>query len=270
MFKIAKALNKGTDNPICNRLSLQFFNILDSGVIAFQKEDDKNKFKSVLFNCMKDVLDCEEYYKNYINLEYNSYKNIMSREGVKFQPIAFEYEDPTFELVRYFESFVIRAIIALRRTIKLAEIIFDKEFGGSKDFLKYIKDNKNNLYQGTMILSMLEEDKTWYKELYDIRGNVEHSDLDILKFDVTIENDNKPIVSLPQFQEKGLLRDYMKITLQNVFTHCEDVTAFLLSTKCSNSAVIVQLSPEQQPHNSGFRYVLDLNEELKKSLFINQ
>lgn len=263
-FTFAKILDQGTSNPIVNRLSLQFFDILDRNLLNLP-EKRINNIKKYLFECMKDLLKAEESKNAYITVENQAIQKVTSKNGIQFQPQAFSYEDPTEILKKHFEDFLIRCVIAVRKVVKIAGIVFLKSFDGPKDLRKYLE----TLFPASSPeMKMVEEDSKWIKKLYDLRGKAEHDELEIERFEVAISTDRKPIINIPRFPgSKASLREYLDVTLDNCLTFCEDMTVIFLNTKCSEEVQII-LVPENLRHKyRDFKYVLDLKKEFKKQLF---
>lgn len=131
-FVIKKILDVGTDSPLVNRVMLQFGEIVDSGFIKLD-DSQKQEFKKVLSECTNDLLKAEESVKEYFRIEDSAISKIASGDGIAHQTGAYSFEDPTLDLKKHFEEFLFRAVIAVRRTIKLASIIFKREIKGPEE-----------------------------------------------------------------------------------------------------------------------------------------
>jgi hypothetical protein len=244
-------------------MSLQFFDILGRNLINLP-EQKIEEIKKYLLECMKDLLKAEESKNAYMTAEELAIQKIISQEGVQFQPHAFSYEDPTENLKKHFEDFLIRCVIAIRKIVKIAEVVFSRKFKGLKALKKHLK----TLFRdSTSEIRMIEEDSVWIKELYNLRGMAEHDDLVISPFDIAISNDGKRVIRIPRLLPSGFpIREYLRITLENCFTFCEDMTAMLLNTCCSEEAQIALVPENLRPKHRGFKYILDLKEEYKEKL----
>lgn len=261
MFKLTKILNQGTDNPIINRINLQFSEMLKSGFIQVE-ETQKDKINSVLFECMKDLISAEESFHSYINLENSEIESISNGNYVRTSN-SIQYDDPTIQLVKFFEMFVMRCVIALRRTIKIAELVLNMKFDGPKKLLSHLKNRFENDKE---YLRMLDEDTEWYVELYDIRGAVEHSEININKFEVDIY-DERIAIRIPELAEKRVtLREYMDVTLYNVCSYCEDFIAMIFSLVCFDLVRIIKLQDDDMKDHRNFRYIIYLKQELIDTL----
>ncbi|MDD2900891.1 MAG: hypothetical protein PHU44_00480 [Syntrophales bacterium] len=263
-FKFVKILDEGANNEIVNRIFLQFSDILDRNIIELPKEQ-VDKLKECLFDCMKDILKAEDSKKAYILLEDQVIKQIISGDGIKYQTHAISFDDPTERLTKHFEDFLIWCVIAIRKIVKIAIIIFSKSFKGIKDVKNYLK----TIFGDESIeWKMIEDDSNWVKELYDLRGKVEHDELNIERFDIELSPSGKPIIIIPAIAKtKVPLRSYLTVTMENCYTFCEDVIAILLNTKAPEIAHIVQIPESVRPKYRGFKYILDLKGEYKEKFF---
>ena len=84
-FKITKVFDYGAANPICNRICLQFCDILGRNLIELPKQRTE-KVKGYLFECMKELVKAEESKNAYLTEENQAIQRVMSQGGVQFQP----------------------------------------------------------------------------------------------------------------------------------------------------------------------------------------
>lgn len=260
-FVIKKILDVGTDSPLVNRVMLQFGEIVDSGFIKLD-DSQKQEFKKVLSECTNDLLKAEESVKEYFRIEDSAISKIASGDGIAHQTGAYSFEDPTLDLKKHFEEFLFRAVIAVRRTIKLASIIFKREIKGPEE-LKRELDRR--LPSDSAHRTWIQEDSGWMKDLYDLRGKAEHQLLDMSEFTVFAVKGEKPKIKLPEIKNR-LVRQYMAVTLQNIFGYVEDMTALLLNQECDPSAEIIQLPENERLAHRNFRYIISLKQFLLKKL----
>ncbi|NOV02721.1 hypothetical protein GC097_22200 [Paenibacillus sp. LMG 31457] len=112
---------------------------------------------------------------------------------------SLQYDDPTIPLVKEFEMFVMRSVIALKKNNnKVAELVLNEKFDGPKKLLTFLRKRLKN---DELYLKMLEEDTEWYVELYYIRGAEEHSEICIKNFEVFIVKE-KILIRIPEIAEK--------------------------------------------------------------------
>ncbi|MDP3683641.1 MAG: hypothetical protein Q8S01_06875, partial [Ignavibacteria bacterium] len=97
------------------------------------------------------------------------------------------------------------------------------------------------------------------KEIYDLRGLVEHEELKIDKFEVKII-ENRITIILPKIAGTELvLREYMQGGLKFLFDYYEHMIAQLLSTIYKGYGKIIILQKEQMSNNKNFKYIIDFN-----------
>lgn len=244
-FKVTKILNSGTANPIVNRLSLQFFDILGRNLLALSQED-LEKIKKLLFELMKKMLKAEEAKISYLQQEDMAIQKILSKNGIKFQQNAISYDDPTEDLKKKFEDFLVNCIISIRKIVKIADIIFNKYFedcvGSLAKYLRRLFD------KGSPEVRMIEEDTPWVKKLFELRESVEHDELGLTPFNISLHPDGGVQISIPRLpDEKACIREYIEVTLENCLTFCEDFIALLLNTKCLEGVQIILIPEDMRP-----------------------
>jgi hypothetical protein len=253
IFKFVKMLDHGVSNPIVNRLSLQFFEMFQKNLLDIP-EPDADKIKGCLLGCMKDLLKAQEAQQSYLQEEDQAIQRIMSGKGINLQPHAFSYDDPTEKLKKYLEVFLIRCVIAIRKIAKIGSIVFSKRIDGSKELKRYL----GTIFPKTSPeMNMVEKDSIWIKELYDLRGSTEHDELQMEPFNVAISDKGQALIRLPMLDKQKLVRDYIKVTLENCFTFCEDISAIMLNTRCLEGSRIIQVPKDLRDKYRGFKYVLD-------------
>jgi hypothetical protein len=85
------------------------------------------------------------------------------------------------------------------------------------------------------------------------------------EFTVFAVEGEKPKIKLPEIKNRSV-RQYMAVTLHNIFGYVEDMTALLLNQECDPSAEIIQLPKNEQLAHRNFRYVISLKPSLLKKL----
>lgn len=254
-FKIFKLLDEGTANPVVNRITLQFYKILNSGCIELA-EDKINKIKKVLFECMEKLLKAEVFKKNYDELEEKTINKFSNGKGIDFQKNAIFYDNPINNLKRYFEDFLINCVISIRKIVKISEIILEKKINGPGE----LRSNLEKIFANdTDIIKMFDEDSQWILELYKLRELVEHDELEIEGFLINKLNYDKVSITAPKILlNKVFVRKYMDITFEDCFTFCEDIIFLLLKKKCSFSADLILLPENIRENYRNFKYTLFL------------
>lgn len=254
-FKLTKILDQGTNNPIVNRINLQFSEMISCGF--FWREEEKQKeFRGLLFKLMEELLKVEQTVNDYIKMEEDSINKINSPEGIKYQKNGFSYDDPTLKLREIFEEFLIKSVVSIRKFTKVCSYILNKDFVSHKALYKYLVAN---LKPESSFYKWIANSSESVKEIYNLRGLVEHEELKIDKFDVAIE-ENKIKINLPKISDTELtLREYMQGELKFLFNYFEHMIAKLLSIIYSGFGKIVALNDEEMSKNRNFKYIIDFN-----------
>lgn len=259
-FKVTKIMDVGADHPIVKRLLLQFSHIIESGLIDLPNSA-KDRVKALLFDLVQHMLRTEEALHHYAELEDTALKRLAEVKNEHDR--VYSFDDPTLELTKHFENFLIHAVIGVRDTCKMASAITGEKITGPKDLITSLA---RVFTADTAVLEWLEDNKNWGKQLFDLRALSEHGGLDVQRFDVIGFKDDAPVVRLPQLATPYItLREYLNQTWPRLFFYCEDTVALLLSTKCKFPGVIVDLPENQWESRGGRRYVIELGYCVKQS-----
>jgi len=282
IFQIKKMVGMESNNPNWNRLFYEFGDIFNTNLILLPKETIK-EIESALFECTKELIHIENYFKQYCIIKDGACRKIQV-EGLAVKNKMVEWEDPTTLLHKCFADFLIRCLIVLRYRTKIAILFFnDKDLDQHTLFRKRIHNaiNSNKERLGNLLFNsynkMLNDDSRWIKTLKTLRDkieHVEHEKLELTSFDITINNTNLEfhfpvIVGLNKF-----IHTYMEETFYNLYTYLEDFTAMLLNLHCKEICVIRKVKEDykQIPDDNvvdlgSYKYVIDLKDEVEKSLF---
>lgn len=155
---------------------------------------------------------------------------------------------------RLFEDFLINCVIAIRKVIKISEIVLDVRINGPGELKEYLEKEFLN---GKKILKMISEDSKWVIELYSFRTAVEHDELEMIPFKINISDKKKVLIEIPKIPtKKATVREYIEVTLDNCFTFCEDLVFLLLRKICSPTAKIILVPEDQRKKHRDFKYIL--------------
>jgi hypothetical protein len=255
LIKMTKISDKGTSDPIVNRIYFQFRKILDTNTIELKNESLKD-FNNLLFNLMKDFLKVEEYIENYLRIENEAVLKI-KKGKVKIEGNSIKYDNPTPKLKENFEHFLIRSVMVLRKLIKMANIIFETEFKGGKDLNNYIK---KKFGEDDNLVKYVNSNSKWIKELYDDRGKVEHEELDMSDFDIEVCKNGSFNPILPVFISKNIaIHIYLTNKFTLLFNYIETMIAFLLNQKVKFPLRIVSIKKEERKKYNNFKYKLNID-----------
>lgn len=106
---------------------------------------------------------------------------------------------------------------------------------------------------------MIEEDTPWVKKLFELRESVEHDELGLTPFNISLQPDGGVQISIPRLpDEKACTREYVEVTLENCLTFCEDFIALLLNTKCLEGIQIILIPEDMRPILNNFKYTITL------------
>lgn len=255
LIKITKISDKGTSDPIVNRIYFQFIEMLDTNTIELKNKSLEN-FDNLLFNLMNDFLKVEEYVENYLRIENEAVLKI-KKGKIKIEGNSIKYDNPTPKLKENFEHFLIRSVMVLRKLIKMANIIFETEFKGGKELNSYIK---KKFGEDNNLVKYVNSNSKWVKELYDDRGKVEHEELDMSDFDIEVCKNGSYNPILPFFISKNTpIRFYLTNQFTILFNYIETMIAFLLNQKVKFPLRIVYIKKEERKKYNDFKYKLDID-----------
>jgi len=252
---IAEQKGIGTNNAIFNRIFLQFSQMIKCG--AFWIEEEKQQeFSNLLYYLMNEMLKTELTVKEYFKIENDYIKRIETKEAIIENNTSIIYEDPSFELHKIFEDFLIRSIISIRKFLRVASYIIEVEYKDHRKFVNYIQsklsvDSHNHKVLGDVAQII--------KNIFDFRNLIEHEQLEVERFKIFQNNDNLG-VSLPKIKGKDeYLRDYMYGTIHQLFNYFEDMIALLLKSIYRGLGEIIALPEDKWEENKGFKYKIDLS-----------
>jgi len=255
LIKITKISNKGISDPAVGRIYFQFIEMLKTNTIELENRPLEN-FENILFNLMQDFLKLEKCVENYLRIEKEAVLKIKNGK-VKIEGNSIKYDNPTPKLKENFEHFLIRSVMILRKLIKMANIIFETEFKGGKEFNNYIKEKFG---KDDNLVKYVNSNSKWIKELYDDRGNVEHEELDISDFDIEVCENGSIDPILPMFISKNIpTRIYLTKKFTLLFNYIETMIAFLLNKKVKSPLKIVYIKKEERVKYNNFKYKLGID-----------
>lgn len=253
--------------PLFERTALQFKDII--GFLKHNKETNE-KIMSVLIDIALDLSKAEEGYLDYIDMESEAALKYEKNEGVSQQVNAFVYKNPTIAVKEIAERVLIRLIIAYRKLPEAISLIRGNTFKPGK---KFIQDLADLLPKDHPDRTSFEYDNNWIKELYDLRGDIEHERWEVIPFEVEQSDQGnschvKPcrVAVKSQGENPINLVSYLAVTFCNMVTFIEDMVALALADKMSYPVRLVTLPESEQAKHRHFKYVVDLVPEVKMKL----
>jgi hypothetical protein len=259
-FEIKRIRDVGTAHPFVNRIEFQFYRILDTNCIDLPK-DRRGKIEEILHNCVDDLLRMEQLKEQAEKLEKEVIRKVTEEDGLKFQPRAISYDDPTLKLKEELEAFLIKGVIVCRQVAKIGSELFGKTLPGLQELRNHLQREFGNDH---LLLEDLAQDEAWVKELYDLRAAVEHQELPFEPFSVHLQSERKLIINLASIktlQARVSFVAYMTTTLENVFTFLEDITAALLSLKCIGPTRIGRVPENRRASTAAFKYEMTFQDD---------
>jgi hypothetical protein len=251
-FKVVEFLGHGADNPIMNRLTLQFFEIIDSGFLGLE-EVQQNALTELLLELAKELLYVYDALGQYIQVEDRHEAGVRAGTGLTVQARAISFTDPTEQLRKIFEDGVVHLAIAHRKLARVAGILLDREIKGGKQLRSAVLDQ---LPAEDPNREWVDNDDEWLTEFYELRGLIEHEELKIARFDVDLDGAENLLVRRAALYGRTIeLRAYLAQALDSMFGHAEDTIALLMDLRIRKPFGIVKNAIELYQER-GFRYEL--------------
>ncbi|MBI1811482.1 MAG: hypothetical protein HY035_11060 [Nitrospirae bacterium] len=256
--------------PLFERIALQF-----KDIVSLLRLDKPIQEKAIaaLIEIALDLSKAEEAFLDYVETEDAAVSQYHDPKGITPQKNALIYKNPTHTLKEIAEKVLIRIIIAYRKFPEVISIIRGETFNIGKTFVNNLAkllpadhpDSKS-----------FEYDNNWIKELYDIRGYIEHERWEILPFDVLQSEGDASchvercrVVIKSQGEKPINLAAYLNVTLYNMITFIEKMVALAIIDKMPYPTRIVTLPETERPKRNHYRYVADLVPEVKEKLPAN-
>lgn len=253
--------------PLFERIALQF-----KDIISFLGLDKNSKEKAIaaLVEIALDLSKAEEAFLDYVEMENAAVSQYQDPKSITPQKNALVYKNPTLTLKEIAEKILIRIIIAYRKLPEVISIIRGETFKPGKTF---VNELANLIPADHPDRKSFEYDNHWIKELYDLRGDIEHERWEILPFDVHQTEDSASyhaercrVVVKSQGEKPINVAAYLDVTLYNMITFIEEMVALAMVEKMPYPTRIVALPETERPKGSHYRYVADLVPEVKEKL----
>ena len=266
-LKGGEVWRRRSKTPLFERIALQF-----EDIIGFLKLDKNNKEIAIaaLIEIALDLSKAEEAFLEYVETEDAVVSQYEDPKGIIPQKNALLYKNPTLPLKEIAERVLIRVIIAYRKLPEVISLIRGETFKPGKTFLNDLARLLPADHPGR---KSFEYDNNWIKELYDLRGDIEHERWEILPFDVhqmegatSYHAERCRVVVKSQGEKPITVGAYLNVTLYNMITFIEEMVALAMFDKMPYPTRIVTLPEAERPKRNHYRYVADLVPEMKEKL----
>jgi len=251
-FQIKKVSEHGTTNPIVARLSLQTRDLVQFSGLS---ETDRDRIVELYHGRIQPrLLECDDISQEIVK-EIFDIASELDKNGFKIQSDGRVIEVPhLIRLEQRVEQFLYSAKAVLREIAKLFEIFFGKTFTEPR-FDKVVSWLEAEFGKDEKIAGMVQDHKSWIKDLIDRRNAVEHPDgnvgrLSITNFKLVSEENQSPKLAEPTWQlgdlpEASVANDLL-ITITNLLEFAEDLlVACMIQHGFPNMMVINQI-PENE------------------------
>lgn len=233
---------------IMNRIIIQFSNIMQNFFYNFndkQKEELNEKLDELSLE-LKYLYDYFETYKKSLNTSFPIIQEQIKK--TKDTKNGIEFKNPSLELKKLFEEFIIKSVIVIRKLINILgkiyginvkqiewkqfEIFFQKTYWEVSQEYTFAKDSARLLL-----------------EIYWVRKMVEHESLVFHRIQLSNNKIEPPSFSLHDKDikiDKMELWKYMKRCFEGLFHISEDMIAIALNHKAPDNVWIYTLSEEDK------------------------
>lgn len=253
--------------PLFERIALQFNDIIN--LVKIDKVSQE-KVVASLIDIALDLSKAEEAFLDCVDQENAAVSHYDKPDSVIKQKNAMVFKNPTLILKDIAEKVIIRIVIAYRKLPEVVSTIRAETFRPGKTF---VSDLANLLPADHPDRKSFDYDNNWIKELYDLRGDIEHERWNILPFDVHHDEqgtrckvDRCKVSISSQGKNPIILSDYLKVTLYNMITFIEEVIVLTMADKMRYPARIVSLPEAERPKRNHYRFIADLVPEVKNKL----
>ncbi|MBU0516441.1 MAG: hypothetical protein KJ621_16920 [Proteobacteria bacterium] len=269
-FSGGEVWRRKATTPLFERIAFQFIEIVES-VLNYIPRKTIDLFKAELLEIAFDFSKAEEAILEYIQVESEAISRCQSEQGVIVQPRGIRYENPTMKLKAIAEKILMQLVIGMRKLPVALSLITGTKFSTGEQFIAQLKEFLPAEHPDR---ASIDSDQEWIKELYDIRGTIEHGYFDVDPFEVVSSSDTRYEyeiktcrIALNESKEKNAnLGKYLEVTLHNCFTFCEESLALVLESMLKYPVVMATLPEELRSQRKHYRFVLDLVPEVKKQI----
>jgi len=256
---LSKFYDYGINDPFVTRL---FFQILKIRDVIYTDRNEKTFDKlhlPILQNLMEARVAKDECI-NLINSHAEEIKNgIISKYDEERGVIQID-KTINLKLNLFFKDFFIRGVIAIKNTIALAGFIgyeisflFGKDINFKKGKEKFLI-NRPERYKEW--LDFMEDYRNqWYTPFSELRRQIEHESFNLPDVKYVLDKNNNIKALFPTLDFKKL-DNFLNDLWEDLFSFCEEIVVFLLSTKLPQPYEIVLIPKEKINPDQPIKYAL--------------
>ena len=251
-FQLKKFANYGSSHPAPARLFLQMADLLQ---ITDVPEGDREQIRQHLFRASDEMVKAEEKKNAFIANCQRFHESVREGRGIRAQQHALELDEPE-GLADDYQLFLIRLVIGLRMAIKAAKIILDlTEKRKWEDFTKEVERRFGAEHPLTRVI---RKHGAWTKDLFEVRGDVEHDPYIFQGFKVLIGEAGIPQLVDPKLPDGRPAPAALAGYYDDGFVFAEELVVEAIKTRLPGFAVVREIPEEQRDPGKPIRYVLDL------------
>ncbi len=233
---------------IMNRITIQFSKIVQNFFYNFNDEKKVELYEK-LDELSLELKHLYDYFGTYGRKLNTSLEIIQEQiKKTKYTKNGIEFKNPSMELKKLFEEFIIKSVIVIRKLVNILGKIYDTDV--KKIEWKQFEDFfKKTYWEASQEYVFAKDTARLLLEIYLVRKMVEHESLEFHRLQLS---DNK--IELPSFSlhdkdikiDKMELWKYMKRCFEGLFHISENMIAIALNYKAPNNIWIYTLSEEDK------------------------
>ena len=193
-----------------------------------------------LFEISHMMADLEKIYFEYISL-INMFENDKGiGKVVRYEAGGYRFKSPDKRFRKLFKDYMLQIVSVYRESTKLLESYTGNKYDCNNKVIKKVMDEK---LVGSVAYDRLLKRLGFIKEIYDLRGILEHSEPQISKFRISTVS-NSLTFDYPKVKVKSkeyLLHDYMKQNLTEMILFVQDFAAAVI-VKHKRPGIIINSS----------------------------
>jgi hypothetical protein len=257
-FKLRKAMDVGTSNPILSRLTLGLYDIVQTAQIS-QKE--KELINQANLDVMLNLVKAEKIGMS-IFQSIEAVSRSLNEDGVKTQSGGKVINLPTTEGIDKIRELLKYSKKARQELIKIFNVFLKTSISNPR-FDKVLVEALKVYGPNDPVTQLLRDDHDlWIKKLLTYRDEDEHPTVPELFYDFDINRDEASkdwVITLPKFHDGTRVDEFIKSSIHNILTFAEEANALLLQKAMPKGTVILEIPVEQRDKTCEKRFCLIFN-----------